>query len=122
MRRSVNAAVGGALPLLGLLLLLHPAGARADEPQVVEISAKRFQFTPNAITLKKGQPAILRLRSEDVTHGFYMKPLGIDATIEPGKDTDVPVTPKEAGKFTAICDHFCGSGHGMMKMTIVVEE
>ncbi len=123
MRRSVNAVVTGTtLPLLALLLLVPPGGAaRADEPRVVEISAKRFQFTPNAITLKKGQPVILRLRSEDVTHGFYMKPLGIDATIEPGKATDVPVTPKAAGKFTAICDHFCGSGHGNMKMTIVVE-
>ncbi len=88
----------------------------------MEITAKRFQFTPNQITLKKGQPAVLRLRSADVTHGFYMKALGIDATIEAGKDTDVPVTPATAGKFTAICDHFCGSGHGNMKMTIVVEE
>ncbi len=122
MRRTVNAAVGGALPLLALLLLFPPAAARADGPQVVEITAKRFQFTPNQITLKKGQPAILRLRSDDVTHGFYMKALGIDATIEAGKTTDVPITPTAAGKFTVICDHFCGSGHGNMKMTIVVEE
>ncbi len=122
MRRDVNAALRSALPLLGLLLIAAPAAARADEPQVVEITAKRFQFTPNQITLKKGQPVILRLRSDDVTHGFYLKPLGIDATVEAGKTTDVPVTPKAAGKFTAICDHFCGSGHGNMKMTIVVEE
>ncbi len=126
MRLNANTAAAEALPLLAPLLAilpLLPAGAaRAGEPQVVEITAKRFQFTPNQITLKKGQPAILRLRSDDVTHGFYMKALGIDATIEPGKTTDVPVTPGAAGKFTAICDHFCGSGHGNMKMTIVVEE
>jgi cytochrome c oxidase subunit 2 len=121
MRRSVNTVAAGALPLLALLLLL-PAAARAGEPQVVESTARRFQFTPNQITLKKGQPAILRLRSDDVTHGLYLKALGIDATIEPGKTTDVPVTPGAAGKFTAICDHFCGSGHGNMKMTVVVEE
>jgi cytochrome c oxidase subunit II len=118
MRPIVNTT---ALSLLAVLLLAAPA-ARADAPRVIEITAKRFQFTPNQITLKKGQPTILRLRSADVTHGFYMKALGIDATIEPGKDTDVPVTPKAAGKFTVICDHFCGSGHGNMKMTIVVEE
>ncbi len=123
MRPHVKTTLGGTtLSLLGLLLLAQASPARAEEPQVVEITAKRFQFTPNQITLKKGQPAILRLRSDDVTHGFYMKALGIDATVEPGKTTDVPVTPKAAGKFTAICDHFCGSGHGNMKMTIVVEE
>ncbi len=117
MRPIVNTT---ALSLLALLLLVPPA-ARADEPRVVEITAKRFQFAPGVVTLKKGQPVILRLRSEDVTHGFFVRPLGVDATIEPGKDTDVPVTPKAAGKFTVICDHFCGSGHGNMKMTVVVE-
>ncbi len=128
MRPHVNlprSALATALALALAAVLtaeLRPAVARADSPPVVEITAKRFQFTPSSITLKKGQPAILRLRSADVTHGFYMKKLGIDATIEPGKNTDVPVTPQAAGKFTAICDHFCGSGHGTMKMTIVVEE
>jgi len=32
-----------------------------------------------------------------------------------------PITPPIAGTFTTICDIFCGSGHGNMKMTIVVE-
>jgi heme/copper-type cytochrome/quinol oxidase subunit 2 len=31
------------------------------------------------------------------------------------------VTPKTPGRYTTICDHFCGAGHGNMKMTIVVE-
>jgi cytochrome c oxidase subunit 2 len=50
-----------------------------------------------------------------------MKPLGIDATITPGQVTEVTVTPPAAGRYTVICDHFCGSGHGNMRMTIVVE-
>ncbi len=109
------------LALLALLALASPAASSAQEPKVIEITAKRFQFTPGEVTLKKDEPVILRLRSEDVTHGFYMKKLGIDATIEPGKTTDVPLTPHEAGKFVTICDHFCGVGHGNMKMTLVVE-
>ena len=110
------------LALLALLALLSPARpARAEEPRVVEIVAKRFQFTPDEVVLKKDEPVILRLTSQDVTHGFYMKKLGIDATIEPGQTTDVELTPREAGRFVTICDHFCGSGHGNMKMTLVVE-
>jgi hypothetical protein len=31
-----------------------PHAARADSPKVVEITAKRFEFMPNKITLKKG--------------------------------------------------------------------
>ena len=101
-----------------------PVSAHSDAqagPQVVEITAKRFAFTPNVITLKKGEPVTLRLNSQDVTHGFYMKALKIDDLIEPGKPTEIHLQPQAAGRFTTICDHFCGSGHGNMKMTIVVE-
>ncbi len=106
-------------------LAMDGTAAQADPPRqpphVVEITARRFQFTPAVVTLRKGEPAILRLRSEDVVHGFYLKELGIDAIIEPGKVTDVVVTPTETGRFTVICHHFCGSGHGGMKLTLEVQ-
>ena len=56
-----------------------------------------------------------------MTHGFFSRQLKIDELIEPGKTVDVKITPQTAGTFTLICDHFCGSGHGNMKMSIVVE-
>jgi cytochrome c oxidase subunit II len=105
---------------VGALLALA-APARAQEPRVVEITARRFEFAQAEITLKRGERVTLRLRSLDVTHGFFQKALGIDATIEPGKATEVSLTPPTAGRYLTICDHFCGSGHGNMKMTIVVE-
>jgi cytochrome c oxidase subunit 2 len=96
------------------------AGAQAPS-RVIKISAKRFSFTPNEITLKRGEPVVLELTTEDVTHGFYMKKLGIDEVIEPGKTTRINLTPQTPGRYLTICDHFCGSGHGNMNMTIVVE-
>ena len=90
--------------------------------KTVKITAKRFGFSPNQITLKKGEPVKLELTSEDVTHGFYMKALKLDEVVVPGKPTIVNLTPQTAGKFTTICDHFCGAGHGNMNMSIVVEE
>jgi heme/copper-type cytochrome/quinol oxidase subunit 2 len=33
----------------------------------------------------------------------------------------VAITPREAGRFLTICDHFCGSGHANMKVLFVVE-
>lgn len=97
------------------------AGPASAGPRVVDIVAKRFQFTPNVVTLKKGEPVVLRLRSEDVVHGFFQRPLGIDTTISPDKYTEIPLTPTEAGRYMVICHHFCGAGHGGMKMTILVE-
>jgi cytochrome c oxidase subunit 2 len=107
--------------LCALALLGGAPGAGAQEPRVVTITAKRFQFTPSEVTVKRGETVKLELRSEDVVHGFFMKTLGIDTEIYPGKTTEVVLTPQTAGRFTTICDHFCGSGHGNMKMTIVVE-
>ena len=98
---------------------VHAAGAAP--PPVISITARRFEFTPAEVTLERGQAVVLRLTSQDVTHGFYSKQLGMDELIEPGKVLDVPRTPAEAGRFTIICDHFCGAGHGGMKMIIVVK-
>jgi cytochrome c oxidase subunit 2 len=108
-----------------LLTMAAPlASAQAPTPtapRVIEISAKRFEFAPSAITVKRGETVLLRLKSADVTHGFYSKQLKIDEVIQPGKTLEVKLTPQTAGTFIVICDHFCGSGHGNMKMTIVVE-
>ncbi len=95
--------------------------ASAAEPAVIDIVAKRFEFIPNQVTVHGGAPTVLRIRSQDVTHGFFNRPLGIDAEIEPGKTTEVPITPRTPGRYSVICDHFCGAGHGNMKMTVVVE-
>ena len=94
----------------------------SDNPKVIEITAKKFEFTPAVITLKKGEPVILRLTSADRVHGFMSKPLKIDTDIANGKTTDVAVTPDTAGDFTVICDHYCGTGHGNMKMKVTVVE
>jgi cytochrome c oxidase subunit II len=95
--------------------------AHAENVPVVEITAKRFAFSPDKITLKKGQTVKLRIHSEDVTHGFFLRPLKLDEEIPAGQTIEVTVTPQEAGTFTPICDHFCGANHGNMNMTIVVE-
>ena len=115
-------AIAVAVPTLKGTTLVRPANA-AQEPRVIEIKAKKFEFSPSEITLKKGEPVILRLSSEDRTHGFFLKPLGIDTDITPDKATDVAVTPQvAAGDYTIICDHYCGTGHGNMKMKVTVVE
>jgi cytochrome c oxidase subunit 2 len=110
------------LPLLGLTLLTHTRRVHADDVTVIELSTKRFAFSRDKIMLKKGQTVKLRLHSEDVTHGFFLRPLKLDEEIPAGATTEVTVTPQQAGTFTSICDHFCGANHGNMNMTIMVQE
>ena len=119
--KLTKAAFLMTLSLSALLAITGTKRAHADEVPVVEITAKRFAFSPDKITLKKGQTVKLRLHSEDVTHGFFLRPLKLDEEIPASETKDVTVTPQVAGTFTTICDHFCGANHGNMNMTIVVE-
>jgi cytochrome c oxidase subunit II len=98
-----------------------PHRTRAQDPKVINITAKRFEFSPNQITLKKGEPVKLLLTSADVTHGFFVRQLKIDEVIEPGKTTEVNLTPQTPGAYLLICDHFCGVNHAAMNMKIIVE-
>ena len=111
-----------ALTPQGNLVHAQEAANAAVEPKVIDITAKKFAFTPSTITLKKGEPVILRLTSADRVHGFMSRPLKIDTDIAAGKTTDVAVTPSTAGNFMVICDHYCGTGHGNMKMKVAVVE
>lgn len=122
MFRSNVAGIFLTVLCLSALAALSGANtAHAGDLPVVEIMAKRFAFSPDRITLKKGETVKLRIHSEDVTHGFFLRPLKLDEEIPAGQTIEVTVRPETAGTFMTICDHFCGTNHGNMNMTIVVE-
>ena len=102
-------------------LVATASAADNPEPRAIAITAKRFEFVPSTITLKKGETVKLVVKSEDVTHGLFLRGLKIDTDLTPGETQQITVTPQTPGTFTAICHHFCGSGHGGMKLTVVVE-
>ena len=104
------------------VLSLSGGRARAQgEPKVIPIVAKRFEFLPHELKLKKGETVTIHLTSEDVQHGFFNRKLKIDADIPAGQSADVTITPQQEGKFLIICDHFCGAQHGNMHMSVEVE-
>jgi cytochrome c oxidase subunit II len=110
-----------ALVLLPALVVTARAADRVEEPRTITITARRFEFVPSTVTLKRGETVKLAIKSEDVTHGLFLRPLKIDTDLTPGETQEITVTPQAAGTFTAICHHFCGTGHGGMKLTVVVE-
>jgi cytochrome c oxidase subunit 2 len=91
-------------------------------PQRIQITAKRFDFTPGDITVKKGVPVVLVLTSEDVPHGLKFKDLNVVVNAKKGQTSEVTFTPDKVGTFVGQCSVFCGSGHGSMKMTLHVTE
>jgi cytochrome c oxidase subunit 2 len=100
-------------------LLIQSAPAQ-QTPRRIEVTAKRFDFAPGDITLKKGEPVVLVLKSVDVSHGIRFKELGIETKAAKGQTSELAFTPDKTGTFVGHCSVFCGSGHGKMTLTLHV--
>jgi|SRR5208282_5059995 len=112
----------GLLILLFLTFFAVNVWAEDQTEKVIKITAKKFEYSPNEIRLKKGAPAILEFTSLDRLHGFNCPDLNIRTDINPGQVSTVRIVPQKAGSYDFHCDIFCGEGHEDMTGTIIVEE
>jgi cytochrome c oxidase subunit 2 len=109
--------------LTGVLVtsgLFSPTARAEATPQRIEVTAKRFTFDPGEITLKKGQPVVLVLKSADVGHGIRIRELNVEVKVGKGGTAEVHFTPDKTGDFVGHCSVFCGSGHGSMAFKVHV--
>lgn len=110
-------ALAGSLMITGI----SATTARAEAaPRRIEITAKRFTFQPGDITLRKGQPVVIVLKSTDVAHGLRFRDLNVAVKVGAGGTAEVQFTPEKTGDFVGHCYVFCGGGHGSMAMTLHV--
>ena len=112
-------ALTAALGTATLAAALRPG---SQPEKVIRVTARKFEFTPGEITVRKGEPVILEITSEDRRHGFNLPDFGVRAEVKPGTVSRVSFTPDKAGKFSINCDVFCGSGHEDMSGALVVTE
>ena len=93
-----------------------------QQERVIQVTAKVSEYSPHEIILKKGEPVILELTSQDREHGFRLPDFGVRADIKPGQVTRVRLLPQQVGRFSFACDVFCGVDHEEMVGEIVVVE
>jgi cytochrome c oxidase subunit II len=114
------------------LLVVAASGALAQNPAPVAggtsnvreigVTAKKFEFNPNMMSVKQGDHVKLVITALDRDHGFKLEPFNIDVKLKKGEPTTIEFTADEAGTFPFRCSNFCGLGHGKMKGKMVVEE
>jgi cytochrome c oxidase subunit 2 len=90
--------------------------------RVIKVTAKKFEFKPAVITVKKGELVELELTASDRRHGFDVPGLNIHVEIKPGTSTRVQFKPDKVGHFPFHCSVFCGDGHEEMTGEIIVTE
>ncbi len=91
-------------------------------PRTIDITAHRFTYDPDEITLKKGEPVVLVLKSQDVPHGLRIRDLNVEVKVGAHGTAQVQFTPDKTGDFVGQCYVFCGSGHGSMAFKLHVVE
>ena len=87
----------------------------------IQITAEKYDFKPDTITVKKGDQVKLVITAMDRDHGFKIDAFHINQKLPKGQPVTVELTADQAGKFPFQCSQFCGLGHGKMKGTLVVE-
>lgn len=121
MRKAIALSVFAAL-VASASIVTYVVARSPGEPgtKSIEIVARRFDYSPSQLTLKKGVPVILELTSADVLMGFNAPDLNLRADMLPGRVTKVRFVPGQSGTFVFYCDVFCGGGHEQMQGVITV--
>ena len=123
MRRLKSFAIALAvLVMLGVRVLAQQTPAQPAGGHEIQMTAKKYEFTPNDITVKKGEHVQLVITALDRDHGFKLEALGINQKLKKGEATTIEFYADKAGTFPFQCSEFCGFGHGKMKGKLVVEE
>ena len=105
-----------------LALLLIGLGCMAvAETRTIEISARKFSYTPHIVRVAKGDEITIRLISEDVVHGFYLDGYGIETHTQPGSDGSLTFVADKTGRFNFRCSATCGEFHPFMVGYLVVK-
>jgi cytochrome c oxidase subunit 2 len=98
--------------------------ASYGEVKVIDLVARVPEaggWSPEVITVNKGDLVRLRISSPSVVHGFAIGKMGIDVgQIIPGEVTTVEFVAEDVGRFTYYCNVWCSPSHYRMRGTLEV--
>ncbi|HYW48426.1 MAG TPA: cupredoxin domain-containing protein [Bryobacteraceae bacterium] len=118
----LKAAIAAVVLSGGILsVVLAQSGSSGGGAAAIKMSAKKYEFTPNEVRVKKGDRVRLEITALDQEHGFKVEAFHVDQKLPKGETTTVEFTADQAGTFPFECSHFCGLGHGKMKGQLTVE-
>ena len=75
----------------------------------------------NEFHVPVGRTLLLRFRSADVVHSWWVPRLGRKMDIFPNHVTHLWMRPQATGLFLGSCDEFCGAEHAWMRIRVVVD-
>jgi len=144
MKRIAVRALASTLSTLSVALVFclsrpSPVVAQDQKVQVIELMARKYEYSPSPVHVQAGTKVQLKITAVDHDHGFKIAvvPDGSEANSEPGliftspqdcvqlkkgETTTIEFVAQTGGTYPFRCCHTCGLGHRGMKSQIVVDE
>jgi len=111
---------------------------QAQDAQVIELVAKKYEYSPSPVHVKAGTKVQLKITAVDHDHGFTIvaEPDGVKPgskaglvfaspqecwQLKKGETTTIEFLAQASGRYTFKCCHTCGLGHRGMKSELVVD-
>jgi cytochrome c oxidase subunit II len=140
-RRAVAwASIASALLLVGLVaasVFTDRALARLPLADAVNIEVTAHQWwwtaryvngapsdafvTANEIHVPVGRPVVVKLRSADVIHSFWVPNLAGKKDLVPGRTALLQFRADQPGLYRGQCAEFCGFEHALMGLLLVAD-
>jgi cytochrome c oxidase subunit 2 len=126
---AIPAVIIVVIGLLSYRVLADIEQPAADE-MVVEVKGLQYawQFyypehdiTSSELHIPLDQQVLLRLRSNDVIHSFWVPEFRIKKDAMPDRITETRITGTEPGAYPIVCTELCGAGHAVMRSQVVVQ-
>jgi cytochrome c oxidase subunit 2 len=93
-----------------------------DGTLTVTMVAARYGFFPPVIEVPVDTPVKFRIASADVLHGVHVPYTNAASMIVPGYVSEFTTTFPKTGKFSFLCNEYCGLGHDSMWSRLIVAE
>ena len=81
----------------------------------ITIKASRFQYSPEVITLNKGDKVKINVENLDTLHGIRIPEFNVKG------ETGVEFIADKSGEFDFYCTVYCGDKHKEMKGKLIVK-
>ena len=106
--------------------------------QVIQMTARKYEFSPSPVHVKLGMKVQLKITAIDRDHGFTIvrDPVGDDSCPHPGlvftstvdgwrllkgKETTIEFVARVSGTYEFNCSLVCGLHHGRMEGRLIVD-
>lgn len=128
----------GALTVVTFLFVLtvrtmhrsDPAPAPGEKPNLVVIAHQwwweaRYPqsgvVTANEIHIPVGKDWLVRLKSADVIHDWWVPDLGRKMDAIPGHPNHFWIRADKPGTYLGTCAEYCGAGHAWMRIRVIAQ-